>query len=193
MEEHPMKDEVTERGLSDGQAAALAVVEQDETKFVSQAARILRDRQAASDVIQELRLEILQSHSLPQEAHELKPYLTTMLTNVAYRWRSKNLDPRMEHCQCPEEHLKLIEEQLRQPASAEDDFGSVDVGFRSAFLRRRAEEMPVRRAEVFTKVSAGATHEKVATDMGIKLTSVKSHWRRALKKLRGKTFPGGKS
>src|SRR5688572_26617345 len=120
-----MKQPPSEEGPSEIQLKALAIVHQEEGKFLSRAARMVNGRQAASDVLQELRVQILASNTLPTENERLTRYLFGMLARTAGKWRTKNLDSRIEHCVSPETHLGRIPEQLWQHASADADYGPV--------------------------------------------------------------------
>lgn len=175
-------------------AAALVIVEREKEKWLSQAARVVKDPHAASDVLQDFRVAILSSNSLPKEEEQLRRYLRRVMTYVAYRWLRKNLNSRVEHCESPEERLQSTEQADQMP-SGDADFGPVDLDFRRADLGRRARALlPPKCLEVFTEVlRAGAIDAEVATKLGMPLATVKAHFQRALQKLRGKESPGGKS
>lgn len=183
-----------DEGPSEIQLKALKIVDQQARKFLSRAARIVNCRQAAHDVLQELRVQILASNTLPTEDERLTRYLFGMLVRTAVKWRTKNFDPRIEHCGSPDTDLGRIQEQLWQHAGAEADYGPVDVDFRNAFLKRLAGDLPRKCAKRFLNVlKRRVTGADVAPTSSTTSATEKSHYQRALKKLRLKIQSGDNS
>jgi len=188
-----MKDLLRQPGPSELQLRALAIVDKKKRIYVSHVRRLVGNSEAAADVLQDLRVEILRSRTLPRAEDELARYLYGMLTKVAYQWRLKHRSPFIEHCECPEAHLQLVEEALSEDASADADFGPADIKFRTEFLRQRAGELSPKSAQVFTKVACeGASQQAVAAQMGTALATVKTHYQRAMKAVQ-KFLRGGRS
>jgi len=185
-----MKQSSNDEFPSEVKLRALDIVQREEKKFLSRAARMVYGRQAAHDVVQELRVQILASNTLPTENERLTRYLFGMLVKVADKWRTRNLDSRIEHCGSLD--TGRLQERLSQLASVDADYGPVDVDFRNALLKRLAEDLPPKCKAGFIKVLTKRMTNVTAKPDDTAATE-ESHYQRAVKKLRRKIVPGGNS
>jgi RNA polymerase sigma-70 factor (ECF subfamily) len=142
------------------------------------ALRLLRNRQDAEEVLQEVFLYLW------NKAGDYDPRKASVTSWLVLITRSRSLDRirrRQRHGQMQEE-LQLEE---APPKSTAEGYGQVLSRERSARLRRAIERLPTAQRQVLQySYYRGWTQREVAKEMGVPIGTVKTRTFLAMKKLR---------
>jgi RNA polymerase sigma-70 factor (ECF subfamily) len=137
--------------------------------------RLVRDEEAAQDVVQDAFLRLWRRRETLDPSRSLRSLLYTTVHNRALNWiRDRNLHAR------PEDTL-----DARVSAETVDEAGRMDAERLRAFLDAWIARLPPRRREAFVLSRyQGLTHAEIADVMGLTPRTINTHIVLALRDLR---------
>ena len=143
---------------------------------------MLRDREDARDVTQEVFIKLWQT--LPKYRFEsaFLTYLTTMARNAALDFLRKTRQQRQSTVSLTQtdEDGELIELDIADSDRENDPVQSVLRAEQSAMVQRALLELPVQAREIIAlRTVSGLSYEKIAEVLGLEIGTVKSRLNRA--------------
>lgn len=140
------------------------------TTLCAFANHILKDRESAEDIVQELFLKVWIHRDQLENIESIKDYLFTCTRNhsLTFLRNQKRRENRLKQIPWEEEHISayLIEEEANR------------------LLLESVAFLPPRNAEVISLCLQGMKQEKIAEQMNISINTVKSLKHEAIKKLK---------
>ncbi|MBO5601034.1 MAG: sigma-70 family RNA polymerase sigma factor [Prevotella sp.] len=136
------------------------------------ATRLLKDKEAAEDIVQEVFVQLIQQGKPLDERKSISNYLTTILHN-------KIIDVFRKAKHMPTEQLdeRLVEETVENTALEIDLYTK---------LYEEVEKLPEKNAQVMRLKLQGKSDHEIAEILGIKYETVRSHVKHGISKLRDK-------
>lgn len=142
------------------------------------ALRLLRNRQDAEEVLQEVFLYLW------NKAGDYDPAKASVTSWLVLITRSRSLD-RIRHHQRHGQMQEELQFEETAPRSSAEGFGQVLSRERSARLRRAIERLPTAQRQVLQySYYRGWTQREVAEEMGVPIGTIKTRTFLAMKKLR---------
>lgn len=148
---------------------------------------LLRNRVDAEDVVQEAYLRAFKAFDSFAGGEDIKPWLLTIVRNVAYRWLSVrnrtanviSLDSALSNCRDDDDRVPEIASE--EPSAEDVLIGRAD----QALVRCALAELPPAFREVIVlRELEGLSYQTIAKVMGIPLGTVMSRLARARDQLR---------
>ncbi len=136
------------------------------------ATRLLKEKEGAEDMVQEVFVQLLQQEKVLDERKNINNYLITILHN-------KIIDGFRKAKHMPTEHLdeQLLEETVENTALEIDLYTK---------LYEEVEKLPEKNAQVMKLKLQGKSDHEIAEILGIKYETVRSHVKHGISKLRDK-------
>lgn len=136
------------------------------------ATRLLKDKEAAEDIVQEVFVQLIQQGKTIDERKSISNYLITILHN-------KIIDVFRKAKHMPTEHLdeQLVEETVENTVLEIDLYTK---------LYEEVEKLPEKNAQVMRLKLQGKSDHEIAEILGIKYETVRSHVKHGISKLRDK-------
>ena len=143
---------------------------------------MLRDREDARDVTQEVFIKLWQT--LPKYRFEstFLTYLTAMARNAALDFLRKTRQQRQSTVSLTQtdEDGELVELTVADPDRENDPVHSVLRAEQAAMVQRALLELPVQAREIIAlRTVSGLSYEKIAEVLGLEIGTVKSRLNRA--------------
>lgn len=141
---------------------------------------IVRDEEAAKDIVSNTIAAVLQSET-PLEEQDIVPYLFRSVRNRALNYRRDSSRHEAVHEQIREREGKAFEHfsQLIESSDPADVFASEIY----ALVRKALAEMPEEQRQAWLLKRDGHTYKEIAATLGITEDRVDKDLRKALKKL----------
>lgn len=178
MDETPLhnKPQNLEEFITSEQQAFTQVYQEYRPLLFAQALRLLKIKQAAEDVCNDVFANLWQNRETLHHIQSIKAYLLTAVRN-----RGLNALKAMARSQSS---LAEIRRHFADKSlSAEEQF--LDKEYFS-FIRQQTDRLPARAKEVFGLCrEEGLSYEQVSSKLGISRNAVKGHMVSSMKKLKG--------